>query len=221
MIRALSCLSVILLLSGCEPPPTPPPPPAPTPTQTPSPTPTPTPSPEPLPDRVRVRLDTGEGPILLELDARRAPITAANFVRYVEAGRFDNTSFYRAAPSKSEPDRGFIQGGIKRNYRLMYPPIEHEPTSKTGLRHQTGTISMAQNEPGRAMGEFFITTTRLPSMDAREGDAGYAAFGRVVEGMDVVHRILGARRDPRLGRGVMRGQMLAQPVPITKAERID
>ena len=176
---------------------------------------------EPLPDVVRVRLETGAGPILLALDAKRAPITAANFVRYVEEGRFDGTSFYRAAPTKgAAPGRGFIQGGIRRNPKRMLPPIEHEPTSKTGLKHEEGTISMARTETG-AMGEFFITTTAMPSMDAEGGKEGYAAFGKVVEGMDSVRRILAAPTTPGAGRGAMKGQMIAEPVPIVSAKRVD
>ena len=176
---------------------------------------------EPLPDTVQVRLDTAEGPILLALDAKRAPITAANFVRYVEEGRFDGTTFYRSAPTKgASKGRGFIQGGIRRNYRLMLPPIEHEPTSQTGLKHLEGTISMARSEPGNAMGDFFITASPMPSMDAKSGEAGFAAFGRVVEGMDVVRRILAAPTVPNAGRGAMRGQMLEQPVKILSARRV-
>jgi peptidyl-prolyl cis-trans isomerase A (cyclophilin A) len=177
---------------------------------------------EPLPDTVRVRLETSAGPILLDLDAKRAPITAANFVRYVDEKRLDGTSFYRAAPTKGAPGRGFVQGGIRRNYRLMLPPIGHEPTSKTGLKHEAGTISMARAEEGAgAMGDFFILTSAMPSMDAGEGKPGYAAFGRVVEGMDTVRAILASPTVPNAGRGAMRGQMLAKPVAILSARRVD
>ncbi len=179
-------------------------------------------APEPLPDVVRVRLDTEEGPITVALDAKRAPVTAANFVRYAEEGRFDGTTFYRAAPTKgaAKGTRGFIQGGIRRDYKRMLPPIEHEPTSRTGLRHEAGTISMARTETG-AMGEFFITTEKMPAMDAKPGEPGYAAFGKVVEGMDTVKKILAAPTVPGAGRGAMRGQMIAEPVKIVKARRID
>ena len=177
--------------------------------------------PEPLPDIVQVRLETGAGPILLELDAKRAPITTANFVRYVDEQRLDGTNFYRAAPTKGATGRGFIQGGIRRNYRRMLPPIEHEPTSRTGLRHEAGAISMARSEDGAgAMGEFFILTSAMPSMDAGPDKPGYAAFGRVKEGMDVVRKILASPTVPNAGRGAMRGQMLADPVPIVRARRL-
>jgi peptidyl-prolyl cis-trans isomerase A (cyclophilin A) len=181
--------------------------------------------PAPLPDVVRVRLETEAGPIVVALDAKRARITTANFVRYVEEGRFDGTTFYRASLSKGAPKgelRGFIQGGIRRDYRRTLPPITHEPTSATGIRHEAGTISMARAEEGAgAMGNFFITTSPMRSMDAKEGKPGYAAFGRVEEGMDAVRRILAAPTVADAGRGAMRGQMLAQPVRIVQARRVD
>ena len=112
---------------------------------------------------------------------------------------------------------------------LGLPPIDHEPTSRTGLRHGDGTISMARLEPGSAMGDFFITAGAIPSMDAgnrrpssgNNDTEGYAAFGRVVEGMDVVRRIL-PRRDGRecRRRGDAR-QMLERPVRIVRAVRAD
>jgi peptidyl-prolyl cis-trans isomerase A (cyclophilin A) len=169
-----------------------------------------------------VRLDTDAGVILLKLDGKRAPITTANFLAYVDGGRFDGTSFYRAAPTKGgDGTRGFIQGGIRRNYRLMLAPIAHEPTSRTGLRHEAGTISMARSEEGAgAMGDFFITASAIPSMDASADEPGYAAFGRDEEGLDVVRGILAAPKAEG-GRGAMRGQMLAAPVRIRTATRVD
>lgn len=173
----------------------------------------------PAADIVRVRLTTDAGPIVLELDARRAPLTTANFLAYVDQHRFDGTSFYRAARTRGAAGRGFVQGGIRRNYRLMLAPIAHEPTSTTGLRHVDGTISMARTDPGSAMGNFFITVGAMPQMDARGGNQGFAAFGRVVEGMDVVRRILAAPVVENAGSGAMRGQMIAAPVRIGSARR--
>jgi len=170
---------------------------------------------------VRVRLETEAGPIVLLLDGRRAPITVTNFLRYVDAGRFDDTSFYRAARTRGYEGRGFIQGGIHRNYRLMFHPIAHEPTSETGLSHVEGAISMARSAPGNAMGEFFITTAAITQMDAQEGRPGYAVFGRVIEGMDVVREILASETVPNAGRGAMRDQMIARPVRIISARRIE
>jgi peptidyl-prolyl cis-trans isomerase A (cyclophilin A) len=179
------------------------------------------PEPAPVPDVARVRLETEAGAIVVELDGRRAPVTTANFLRYVDARRFDGTTFYRAAQTRGAAGRGFIQGGIRRDYRRMFPPIDHEPTSETGLRHVEGAISMARSDMGAgAMGDFFITTAAMPSMDAREGEPGYAVFGRVVEGMDTVRRILAAETVPEGGRGAMRGQMLTEPVTISSARRV-
>jgi peptidyl-prolyl cis-trans isomerase A (cyclophilin A) len=177
---------------------------------------------EPLPDIVRVRLETEEGPIVVALDHKKAPITTANFVRYVDEGRFDGTSFYRAAVTKGTKDRGFIQGGIRRDYKRMLGPIPHEPTSRTGLRHEPGTISMAKSDTGAgAMGDFFITVSAQPAMDADAQDEGFAAFGRVEEGMEVVRRIHSAPTVPNAGRGAMRGQMLAEVVRIVSARRVE
>ncbi len=175
--------------------------------------------PAPLPDLVRVRLDTEAGPITLELDARRAPRTTANFVAYVDQNRFDGTVFYRAARTRGAPERGFIQGGIRRDARRALPRIPHEPTSETGLRHIEGAISMTRMEPGTAMGDFIIAANPIPSMDARGGEPGFAVFGRVVDGMDVVRRILASPTAPNAGSGAMRGQMIERPVTIVSARR--
>jgi peptidyl-prolyl cis-trans isomerase A (cyclophilin A) len=103
----------------------------------------------------------------------------------------------------------------------MFPPIEHEPTSRTGIEHEAGTISMAHTRPGLAMGEFFITTSAMPAMDAKGDEPGFAAFGKVVEGMDVVRKILASPTVPNAGRGAMRGQMIAEPVRIVTAKRAE
>ncbi|MEA3031018.1 MAG: peptidyl-prolyl cis-trans isomerase [Sphingomonadales bacterium] len=176
-------------------------------------------APAATPDVARVRIETEAGPIVLELDGRRAPLTTANFLAYVDQHRFDGTSFYRAARTPGAQGRGFIQGGIRRNYRLMLAPVAHEPTSTTGLSHRDGTISMARTDPGSAMGNFFITVGAMPQMDAHGRDQGFAAFGRVVEGMDVVRRILAAPTVANAGSGAMRGQMIAAPVRIVGARR--
>lgn len=176
---------------------------------------------EPLPDTVRVRLETEVGPILLALDHKRAPVTAANFVRYVEQHRFDGTYFYRAARTKSARERGFVQGGIRHSARRSFPPIEHEPTARTGLRHVDGAISMARAAPSGAMGDFFIIVGgAMPAMDSKGGEPGFAVFGRVEEGMDTVRRILAAPTVANAGRGPMRGQMIEKPVRIVAARRV-
>jgi len=181
-------------------------------------------APAPKPATVKVSLLTSEGPILLELEKERAPITTSNFLRYVDAKRFDNMTFYRAVNVPNAPELGLVQGGVHYDPRKMFPTIAHEPTSKTGVLHGDGTISMARNAPGTAAGDFFITIGQMDYMNAdpsAPGDnAGYAAFGHVVEGMDVVKRILAAPRSPTLGEGMMKGQMLAAPVRIISARRV-
>jgi peptidyl-prolyl cis-trans isomerase A (cyclophilin A) len=177
----------------------------------------------PLGDLVRVRLETDAGPIVLELDHRHAPITTENFIAYVDQHRFDNTVFYRSSHVPHDAGHGFIQGGIRHNYRLLLPPIPLEPTSRTGLLHRDGTISMARTTPDSAMGDFVISIGAQPGMDAgphAPGDhLGYATFGRVVEGMDAVRRIHAMPADPHAGSGSMRGEMLSPPVRIVSARR--
>lgn len=174
----------------------------------------------PLPDIVRVRVETEAGPILLALDHKSAPVTTANFVRYADEKRFDGTFFYRAARTKGATGRGFVQGGIRHSARKSLPPIAHEPTSETGLRHVDGTVSMARAAPSGAMGDFFIIVGgAMPAMDSGTGSPGFAAFGRVEEGMDVVRTLLAAPTVANAGRGPMRGQMIEKPVRIVSARR--
>jgi peptidyl-prolyl cis-trans isomerase A (cyclophilin A) len=214
MIRALSFLaSAALALAGCGEPPAPAEPDGANEAQVAAPS-------APLPDIVRVRLDTEAGPILLALDHKRAPATTANFLRYVEAKRFDGTFFYRAARTKGAAGRGFVQGGIRHSARRSFPPIAHEPTAETGLKHVDGTVSMARAAPAGAMGDFFIVVGgAMPAMDSKPGAPGFAAFGRVEDGMDTVRSLLGSPTVPNAGRGPMRGQMIEKPVRIVAARR--
>ena len=171
---------------------------------------------------VNVRLETTEGPIVVALEQGRAPITTANFLRYVDDKRFDGISFYRAV--NVAPGFGLIQGGLRGDARKLLPPIKHEPTTVTGLSHIDGAISMARNAPGTADANFFITVGAIPSMDAdpkQPGDnIGFAVFGHVTEGMEIVRHILQEPTSPTEGEGVMKGQMLVQPVRILSARRM-
>jgi len=171
---------------------------------------------------VNVRIETTEGPILVALEQGRAPITTANFLRYVDEKRFDGISFYRAV--NVAPGFGLIQGGIRGDARKLLPPIKHEPTTVTGLSHVDGAISMARNAPGTADASFFITVGAIPSMDAdpkQPGDnLGFAVFGHVTEGMDIVRHILQEPTSPTEGEGVMKGQILVQPVRIISVRRL-
>ena len=180
------------------------------------------PGPARTPDLVRVAFDTDAGRIVIDVDKGRAPITAGNFLRYVDAGRFNGESFYRAMPYTEGED--LIQGGITTDAAKLYPAIKHEPTSETGLKHLAGTVSVARGAPGTARADFFILTTDIPGFDAdpaREGDnAGYAAFGQLVEGMDVVRKIFAGPRSTTKGEGALKGQMLEPVIKIRKVSRV-
>lgn len=154
------------------------------------------------------------------IETKRAPLTAANFLHYVDAHRFDNITFYRAARSKSVPGNGLIQGGIDHNIPKTFLPIKHEPTSQTGLRHTDGTLSMARNEVGSAMGDWFITLGPAPDLDARGSYAGYAAFGHVVSGMAVAKKILAKPTYPGGYDAMTIGQTIRQPVKILTIKRV-
>jgi len=169
---------------------------------------------------VHVRLDTSAGPILLALDSRHAPKTVANFMAYVDDGRLDGTRFYRASRGKGNPKVGFVQGGIGVDARRRLPPVPLETTSKTGLHHVDGTISMARgDDPNSASGNFSLLVGPSPSLDAHGQSPGYAAFGKVVGNKATVKRILAM--PTRGGTGAMKGQMLVEPVTITRAVRLD
>jgi len=183
----------------------------------------PAPTPAVAPAVVHVAIETSEGPLVLALEKERAPVTTANFLRYVDEKRLDGIVFYRAM--KMAPGSGLIQGGVRDPERLL-PPIANEPTTQTGLSHVDGAISMARHAPGSATADFFIIVgdamTGLDANPAQPGDnLGFAVFGRVVDGMDVVRRILDAPTSATEGEGVMRGQMIADPVRIISARRAD
>ncbi|TCP37037.1 peptidylprolyl isomerase [Sphingomonas sp. BK235] len=167
----------------------------------------------------RVRLTTQAGEILVGVDTKAAPVTAANFLRYVDQHKLDGIGFYRAV--KVADGYGLAQFGTRNDPKRTLPAIKHEPTTLTRLSHRDGTLSMAMAAPGTAAGDFFITVGDLSSMDATPDNPGFAAFGRVIEGMDVVRRILAAPTSPTLGEGVMKGQMLAPVITITAARRVD
>jgi peptidyl-prolyl cis-trans isomerase A (cyclophilin A) len=175
----------------------------------------------PVPATVKVVLKTSLGDIVLAVETERAPITAANFLRYVDQKRLDGSDFYRAMAVGEDGQHGLIQGGLRGNPKRVRKPIAHEPTTVTGLSHVDGAISMARSDPGTATADFFVLIGDLVSLDAQPngGDPGYAVFGHVVKGMDVVHVIFSQPRSPTAGAGVMKGQMLAMPVKIRTARR--
>ena len=174
-----------------------------------------------------VVLETTAGDITVAIETVRAPISAANFLRYVDEKRFDGIVFYRAMRLDwGEQPNGLIQAGTQYDPKRTLDPIAHEPTSETGVLHKRGSLSMARFAPGTATGDFSILLQEQPSMDAdpdnedAEARAGFAAFGHVVEGMDVVEAIHAMPTDPDKGEGWMKGQMLAEPVRILTARRV-
>ncbi len=166
-----------------------------------------------------VLIRTEKGDILVEVDIARAPITAANFLRYVDAGLYDGSTFHRTVTLANQPDNKIrievIQGG-QLPADQEFPAIAHETTATTGLKHVDGAVSMARDKPGTATSSFFICINDQPELDhggRRNPDGqGFAAFGRVVRGMDVVRAIQALPA---------RGQQLTPPVKIISARRAD
>lgn len=187
----------------------------------------PAPPPQPLPDIVRIAMVTDLGTITLDLDHQRAPVTTRNFVTYADQRRFDGIVFYRAMRlAWGQQPNGLIQTGTRGDPRRELPPIAHEPSSQTGVLHKAGAISMARWAPGTARGDFSILLSDMPGLDADpassnpELQAGYAAFGQISSGMDVVRKIWDQPLSATEGEGVMKGQMIAKPVRVLTVRRV-
>ena len=178
-----------------------------------------TPAPAALP-AVQVLIHTAQGDIVLALDPSHAPVTTANFLHYVDQKRFDGAQFYRAVTIGDDGQYGLLQGGLFGTRLQQFKPIAHEAPAVTGLHHADGVISMARGEPGTAQSEFFIDIGDMPEYDGNSEDPGYAVFGRVESGMDVVKQILAMPRSGDAGGADFHGQMLASPVKIISARRV-
>jgi peptidyl-prolyl cis-trans isomerase A (cyclophilin A) len=170
---------------------------------------------------IRVLVQTELGDIVLEIDTTHAPNTAANFLRYIDAKHYEGGVFHRTVKMDNQPDSPVkievIQAGVNPDRAGDgFPPIPLERTSVTGLRHTDGAISMARGQPDSATSGWFICINDQPSLDfggARNPDGqGFAAFGRVVQGMDVVRRI---HRAPNT-----EAQRLTPPIKILRTARI-
>ena len=147
-----------------------------------------------------IEIQTKAGDIELELYAGQAPVTVKAFLSFVDSGMYKNAHFYRVLNDENQPSDAFkaslIQGGIWRSSRKRaeaLPGIPHESTQQTNIKHTNGVISLARLAPGSANAEFFIVIGDQPGFDYG-GDnnpdkQGYAAFGKVVKGMDVVLKI--------------------------------
>jgi peptidyl-prolyl cis-trans isomerase A (cyclophilin A) len=178
------------------------------------------------PATTNVVIDTALGSITIALETERAPITSANFLRYADQHRLDGTTFYRVMKLDwgTQPN-GIIQAGPQGDPKRILPPIAHEPTNLTDVHHTRGAISMARFEPGTATGDFSLLVSDIEGLDADPAStdpdlkAGYAAFGHVVSGMEVVDAIFTAPIDPAKGDGFLKGQMIAQPVKIIRVHR--
>ena len=170
----------------------------------------------PKDDLVRVAIETEKGRIVVALDRGRAPLTTANFLGYVDKKWLDGQPFYRSMPLTGG---GLIQGGSRDGAKQL-PPIAVESTATTGLKNVAGSIVMANAGGLTTRSDFFILTADVPSFDATATSPGFAPFGRVVEGMEVVKAIFASPRSPTKGEGAMKGQMLDPVVKIVKAARV-
>jgi peptidyl-prolyl cis-trans isomerase A (cyclophilin A) len=165
-----------------------------------------------------VIIQTPLGSMEVELDTVRAPVTGRNFLRYVDQGSYRGGRFYRTVRLDNQPEAGVkievIQGGLDSLRTKDFPPIKLERTTETGLSHRDGTISMARDGPDTATSEFFICIGNQPELDfggKRNPDGqGFAAFGRVVRGMEVARQIQTARA---------KGQRLIPPIGIVEITR--
>ena len=166
---------------------------------------------------VAIRTDAGE--ILIEVDTGHAPITAVNFLKYVDAGYYNGGVFHRTVKPDNQPDKKVkievIQASAQPEHEHEFGKIPLERTNKTGLKHLAGTISMARDEADTATSDFFICIGDQPELDfggKRNSDGqGFSAFGKVISGMDVVRKI---QQSPA------EGQKLTPPIKIIGAERV-
>jgi peptidyl-prolyl cis-trans isomerase A (cyclophilin A) len=167
-----------------------------------------------------VLLETEKGDIKVELDENRAPLSTQNFLKYVSHGLYNNAVFHRTVTASNQPQNNVkievIQGGpLESTEKQWFAPVKLERTNVTGLRHHDGTISLARDGPDTATSNFFICIGEQPELDyggKRNPDGqGFAAFGRVAQGMDVVRMIQNAPAD---------GQKLAPPIKINRAVEV-
>ncbi len=176
-------------------------------------------------DDVSISMVTEFGDIEIQLYMSKAPVSVTNFLRYVDTGDFNGGTFYRVVRADNDngnPQIAVIQGDVK-NGDKQWPAIKLETTEQTGIKHRNGTLSMARGAPDSATSVFFICVGAQPSLDfggMRNTDGkGFAAFGRVVRGMEVVRKINEIRQTKDVDDDYMKGQMLAKPVVIERVKR--
>lgn len=169
---------------------------------------------------VKVQIITRLGNVDLELRPDKAPVTTANFLAYVDRKLMDHATFYRSSRPEgaTDFDFGVVQGGLQNDPRYLLKPIAHESTTRTGLKHTNGAISMGRRAPGTATSDFFICVGDQSYLDAdpsQKGDnKGFACFGYVTEGLDVVKKIMALPLSANGGIGVMKGEMIRNPLPM-------
>ena len=174
-----------------------------------------------------VVLETRLGNITIELYVDRAPLSAGSFLDYLDKGLMEEAVFYRVVTHENDngsPVISVVQGGLLDDSKLL-PPIDHETTEETGLSHVDGAVSIARAEPGTgSAGAFFICVGDNPSLDyggERNPDKqGFAVFGQVVDGMDVVRAIQALPADQPTEFEYFKGQLLREPVKIVSARRV-
>ena len=171
----------------------------------------------------RVAIHTTAGDFTVAVETVKAPVTATNFLKYVDQKRLDGIVFYRIV--KVADRFGFVQFGVDNDPKRVLPPIRHEPTTLTGLKHYDGTLSVARFAPGSARGDFTISVGDQFALDAdptKPGDnLGYATFARVVDGMETVLRIFDAPVSPtKTQRGSFRGEVPETPIAVITARRV-
>ena len=181
----------------------------------------------PSAERPVIVMQTSLGDIHIEIAVDSAPVTGTNFLRLAEGGHLDGAGFYRVVRPDNDngtPTVSFVQGGVQHR-GSPFPAIPHETTETTGLRHVDGAVSMARAGVGTASSEFFISVGAQPSLDfggARNPDGqGFAVFGRVTDGMDVVHRIHALDADALTRNPYLAGQVLSNPVRIESVRILD
>lgn len=179
-------------------------------------------------DKVEVIMSTSEGDVRIELYAERAPVTVENFLKYVDGGHYEGGSFYRTVTYENDngnPKIEVIQGGLGNGIDAPFPPIAHEDTEVSGVPHTDGVVSMARNGVGTASSEFFICLGDQPGLDKGEvrnpDGQGFAAFGKVVDGMDVVKRIHQSPAAASSYSEYTKGQIIEDPVQILVIRRVD
>ena len=189
-------------------------------------------------ETVGVVIETTLGEIEVALYPERAPLSVAQFLRYVDGGHYDGKSaFYRATHTAAGDAHDVVQGGMRSLPMLVrdggeaeeeppFPPIPHETTHDTGIRNERGTLAYARSEPGTANTEFFFNVGDNFVLDTDPGDPtrdgyGYATFGRVVGGMEVLDEIHRLPTDAPAASEVVQGQILNDPVPILSAHRAE